>query len=78
MGKQSRVFIKSGNELFYLMWTQFKTNGDVYMGLTPKGSGRLEQVYDPTLGHMRGSDVYAPQSNESLKISFHTSGQQLQ
>lgn len=56
------------------MWTKFESNGDVYMGFTAKGSGGLEQVYDPTFGHVRGSDIYAPQSNETLKISFHASG----
>lgn len=75
MARHSRVFIKSGSNLFYLMWSEFDTSGDVYMGLTAKGSGRLEQVYDPTIGHVQGSDIYAPQSVGSLKISFHTSGQ---
>ena len=66
MAKHSRIFIKSGDALFYMMWAQFEDNGDVYMGLTAKGSGRLEQVYDPTIGHVQGSDIYAPQSGESL------------
>ncbi len=75
MAKHSRVFIRSGNNLLYLMWAQFDANGDVYMGLTAKGSGGLEQVYDPNLGHVLARDIYAPQSNGSLKLSFHSSGQ---
>lgn len=75
MAKHSRVFVKSGNDLFYLMWAQFETNGDVYMGLTAEGSGGIEQVYDPNLGKVQAKDIVAPQSDESLKISFHASGQ---
>lgn len=75
MAKHSRVFIRSGTDLFYLMWAQFETNGDVYMGLTAKGIGWLEQAYAPTIGHVQGKDIHAPQSDESLKLSFHTSGQ---
>jgi len=75
MTKHSRIFIKSGSDLFYLMWAQFEVNGDVYMGLTAKGSGGLEQVYDPNLGKVLAKDIVAPQSDESLKISFHASGQ---
>jgi hypothetical protein len=56
------------------MWAQFNANGDVYMGLTAKGTGGLEQVYDPNLGHVLARDIYAPQSNGSLKLSFHSSG----
>lgn len=75
MAKHSRIFIKSGDALFYLMWAQFEVNGDVYMGLTAKGSGGLEQVYDPNLGKVLAKDIVAPQSDESLKISFHATGQ---
>jgi hypothetical protein len=57
------------------MWAQFETNGDVYIGLKAQGSGGLEQVYDPNLGHVLASEIYAPQSDENLKISFHISGQ---
>ena len=74
MAKHSRVFIKSGNDLFYLMWTQFETNGDVYMGLTADGSGSLELVFDPNLGKLRAESIVAPQSVENLKISFHATG----
>jgi hypothetical protein len=74
MAKHSRIFIKSGSDLFYLMWAQFEVNGDVYMGLTAKGSGGLEQVYDPNLGKVLTKDIVAPQSDESLKISFHATG----
>jgi hypothetical protein len=72
--KHSSVFIKSGDNLSYLMWAQFDANGDVYMGLTAKGSGRLEQVYDPHLGHVMAREIYAPQCNGSLRFSFHSSG----
>lgn len=75
MAKHPRVFVKSGNDLFYLMWTQFETGGDVYMGLTVKGSGGIEQVYDPDLGKVLAGDFVAPQTDEDLKISFHASGQ---
>ncbi|MEP6890214.1 MAG: hypothetical protein ABI955_05905 [Nitrospirota bacterium] len=75
MAKHSRVFVKSGNDLFYLMWAQFETSGDVYMGLTAKGSGGIEQVYDPDLGRLLAGDLVAPQTDEDLKISFHASGQ---
>ena len=58
-----------------MMWAQFEDNGDVYMGLTAKGTGGLEQVYDPKLGKVLAKDIFAPQSDETLKISFHASGQ---
>lgn len=74
MAKHSRVFIKSGNDLAYFMWTQFETSGDVYMGLTAEGSGSLELVFDPNLGRLRPENVVAPQSFENLKISFHATG----
>jgi len=75
MAKHSRIFIKSGNTLSYLMWARFEGNGDVYMGLTAKGAGGLEQVYDPKLGKVLAKDIFAPQSYGTLKISFHASGQ---
>lgn len=75
MAKHSRVFVKSGNDLFYLMWAQFETNGGVYIGLTAKGSGGIEQVYDPNFGKVLAKDIVAPKSNDSLKLSFHASGQ---
>ena len=75
MAKRSRVFVKAGNDLFYLMWVQFETSGDVYMGLTAKGSGRIEQVYSPDLGKVLAKDLVGPQTDEDLKISFHASAQ---
>ena len=74
MPKHSRIFIKSGSHFFYLMWAQFETNGDVYMGLTANGSGSLELAFDPNLGELRSEDIVVPQSVEKLKISFHASG----
>jgi len=74
MAKHSRVFVKSANNLFYLMWAQFETNGDVYVGLTVKGSGGIDLVYDPDLGKVLAEDLVAPQTDEDLKISFHSSG----
>lgn len=75
MAKHSRVFVESGSDLFYLMWAQFETNGDVYMGLTAKGSGGIEQVYDPDLGKVFAKDLVVPQTDEDLRIPFHASGQ---